>query len=41
MLTQSPSGVPWTQVRMWSIAAAAAEAADEAPRALMIAAPRC
>jgi hypothetical protein len=26
---------------MWSIAADAAEAADEAPRALIIAAPRC
>src|SRR4029450_2040592 len=41
MLTQSPSRVPSTQSRTWSIAADAAEAADEAPRALMIAAPRC
>src|SRR5512145_496844 len=41
MLTQSPSGVPFTHVWMWSIAADAADAADEAPRALMMAAPRC
>ena len=41
MLTQSPSGVPSTQSRTWSIAAEAAEAADDAPRALMMAAPRC
>src|SRR6185369_105800 len=38
---QSPSAVPCAQVRMWSIAAEAADAALEAPRALMIAAPRC
>src|SRR5918911_5688405 len=37
---QSPSGVPDTQSRTWSIAAFAAEAADDAPRASMIAAPR-
>ena len=41
MQTQSPAGVPSTQSRTWSIAADAAEAADDAPRALMIAAPRC
>src|SRR5688572_5731649 len=40
MLTQSPSGEPRAQVRMWSTAALAAEAADDAPRASMIAAPR-
>src|SRR5437868_4698487 len=39
--TQSPSGVPSTQSRMWSMAAFAADAADDAPRASMIAAPRC
>src|SRR5215813_11648987 len=39
--TQSPSAVPCAHVRMWSIAADAADAADDAPRALMIAAPRC
>src|SRR5690348_18361064 len=38
---QSPSAVPSAQVRMWSIAADAADAAEDAPRALMIAAPRC
>src|ERR671929_875649 len=38
--THSPSGVPCTQSRTWSIAALAAEAADEAPRASMISAPR-
>src|SRR3954449_11952180 len=38
--TQSPAGVPSAQDRMWSTAALAAEAADEAPRASMIAAPR-
>ena len=38
--TQSPSGVPSTQSWTWSIAALAAEAALEAPRASMIAAPR-
>ena len=41
MLTQSPVGVPSNQVRMWSSAAEAAEAAEEEPRALMTAAPRC
>src|SRR5215472_15383783 len=41
MLTQLPLGVPSAQSRMWSIAAEAAEAAEEAPRALMMAAPRC
>ena len=35
MLTQSPAGVPCTQVWTWSMAAEAAEAADEAPRALI------
>src|SRR5690348_3045966 len=39
--TQSPSAVPNAHERMWSIAAEAADAAEEAPRALMIAAPRC
>ena len=38
--TQSPSGVPCTHDRMWSTAALAADAADDAPRASMIAAPR-
>ena len=38
--TQSPSGVPSVQSRMWSTAADAADAADDAPRASMIAAPR-
>eukprot|EP00001_Collodictyon_triciliatum_P191732 34320_6 len=33
--------VPRAQSRMCSMAALAAEAADEAPRALMTAAPRC
>ncbi len=41
MLTQSPSGVPSAQSRTWSMAADAADAADDAPRALMMAAPRC
>ena len=41
METQSPSAVPWVQSRMWSIAAEAADAAEDAPRALMMAAPRC
>ena len=41
MLTHSPSAVPRDQLRMWSMAAEAADAAEEAPRALMIAAPRC
>src|SRR6476619_4794002 len=40
MEVQSPSAVPLTQVWTWSMAALAAEAADEAPRASMIAAPR-
>src|SRR5690606_36833395 len=40
METQSPSGVPLTHVFMWSMAALAADAADEAPRASMMAAPR-
>src|SRR5688500_9928976 len=39
--TQSPDGVPSAQSRTWPIAAFAAEAAEDAPRALMIAAPRC
>ena len=38
--TQSPASVPSTQSRTWSIAAFAAEAALEAPRASMISAPR-
>ena len=41
MLTPWPSCVPCTQVCTWSIAAEAADAADEEPRALMTAAPRC
>src|SRR3954447_12088691 len=40
MEVQSPSAVPLTQGYTWSMAALAAEAADEAPRASMIAAPR-
>src|SRR3954451_7995550 len=40
METQSPSAVPLTHVWMWSTAALAAEAAEEAPRASMMAAPR-
>ena len=40
MLTQSPSAVPSVHERMWSTAALAADAADDAPRASMIAAPR-
>ena len=39
-LSQEPE-LPFAQSRIWSIAAEAAEAALEAPRALMIAAPRC
>src|SRR6478609_6644566 len=39
--TQSPSGVPSTQSRMWSTVALAALAAELAPRASMMAAPRC
>src|ERR1700740_2757113 len=41
MLTQSPFGVPRAQSRMWSMAAEAAEAGEDRPRALMMAAPRC
>ena len=41
MLTQSPAGVPSAQSRTWLSAALAADAALEAPRASMIAAPRC
>src|SRR5437899_105888 len=41
MLTQSPSGVPRVQSRTWSMAALAADAALDAPRASMMAAPRC
>ncbi len=37
--TQLPDGVPCTQSRTWSIAALAADAADELPRASMTAAP--
>src|SRR5690606_19922495 len=37
---QSPSGVPCRQSRTCAIAAFAADAADDAPRAWMIAAPR-
>src|SRR5436190_13206588 len=40
METQSPSRLPFTQSRMWSIAAFAALAAEDRPRASMIAAPR-
>ena len=40
METQSPGFVPKDQLLMWSIAADAAEAALEAPRALIMAAPR-
>src|ERR1700759_3273473 len=38
--TQSPSGVPSSQSRAASTVADAADAADEEPRASMIAAPR-
>src|SRR6478736_9864016 len=38
--TQVSAGVPSTQSRTWSMAALAAEAAEDAPRASMIAAPR-
>ena len=41
MLTQSPSGEPSAQSCTWSMAALAADAADDDPRASMIAAPRC
>src|SRR6185437_11369899 len=37
---QSPSAVPLNQVKTWSRAADAADAAEEEPRASMIAAPR-
>ena len=40
METQSPSGVPSAQSRMCSMVAFAAEAADDEPRAAMMAAPR-
>src|SRR5688572_10332033 len=40
MVTQSPSGVPDTQVRIWSMAAFAALAAEDRPGASMMAAPR-
>src|SRR3954451_5786931 len=40
METQSPSAVPLTQVWTWSMAALAADAAEDAPRASMMAAPR-
>src|SRR6476660_7319510 len=39
-LTQSSFGVPSTQELTWAMAAFAAEAAEDAPRASMIAAPR-
>ena len=39
-LTQSSAGVPSTQEFTWSMAAFAADAAEEAPRASMMAAPR-
>src|SRR3954452_3231599 len=38
--TQSPSGVPRCHERTWSMAAFAADAADDRTRALMMAAPR-
>ena len=41
MLMKLSAAVPRCQSRMWSMAAEAAEAADDAPRALMMAAPRC
>src|ERR1700761_3228410 len=37
---QFPSAVPWHQVRTWSSAAEAADAAEDRPRASMMAAPR-
>src|SRR6476619_1213224 len=40
MEVQSPSAVPLTQVKTWSMAALAAEAAEDAPRTSMMAAPR-
>ena len=41
METQLSPSVPSAQSRMWSMAAEAADAALDAPRALMMAAPRC
>src|SRR5688572_1665729 len=41
MLTQSFAGEASAQSRTWSSAAFAADAADDEPRASMIAAPRC
>ena len=41
MLVQSPAGVGVMTERTVSTTALAALAAEEAPRALMIAAPRC
>src|SRR3954452_4288419 len=41
MLTQSPLGVPVSHVWTWSMAALAADAALDAPRASITAAPRC
>src|SRR5665647_10992 len=40
IVIQSPSGVPMAQSRIWSIAALAALAAEDSPRAAMMAAPR-
>src|SRR6266850_5772842 len=40
IVTQSPSREPWVQSRTWSMAALAALAAEERPRASMMAAPR-
>src|SRR6267143_5595115 len=40
IVTQSPSRVPPIQSRTWSMAALAAIAAEDSPRASMIAAPR-
>ncbi len=40
MLTQSSLGVPSAHDRMWPMAALAADAADDRPRASMTAAPR-
>src|SRR5690625_7165120 len=37
---QSPAGVPWSQSRTWSTAEFAADAAEDDPRASIIAAPR-
>ena len=41
VIGQSLPGVPSAQSRIWSIAADAADAALDAPRALIIAAPLC